>query len=305
MRNYKSFLGYVALLSFFGAVGFVFGALQEPQRFVSETEQLAGAAAALKTPSAFAGIEVTASAAYVFDIESGTVMFDKNSEAQLPLASLTKVALALLAYENLAEDGVVTFSPGSLAPEGDSGFEVGESWIVRDLIDFTVMTSSNDGAAALAEAIERTTNTDIVTLLNALAESLGLSQTYFVNETGLDSSTLFSGAYGSAQDMAALFSYVSTTAPGILAATTIPERTFTSVNGKTYEATNTNRAIADLPGLVLGKTGFTDLAGGNLAVVTEPEPGHAFAVVVLSSTPDGRFADVVTLVRATLRKPAK
>jgi len=301
----RTFLGYVALLSFFGVSGFVIGSLQELQPRADKVDQLAGAVATLELNNDFTDLSVTADAAYVLDISSGERLFEKNGQAQLPLASITKAALALLADKHLKENGVITFSERNLLPEGDSGFEVGETWNVRDLIDFTLITSSNDGASALAEAIENATGSDIITLLNELAKDLGLSQTYFVNETGLDSNELFSGAYGSAQDVATLFTYVYKTAPDLLAATTMNERAFTSADGKTYKAINTNKGVSDLPGLVFGKTGFTDLAGGNLVVVTESEPGHPFATVVLGSTLIDRFDDVVTLVRATLQEPPK
>lgn len=305
-KNFDNFLGYMALLSFFGATGFFFGALQGPDPLASIDNQLAAAATAVDLSKNFDDVTVTANAAYVYDVSLDEEVFDKNGQSQLPLASITKATLALLAHEHLRADGTITFSASSLLPEGDSGFEVGESWVVRDLIDFTLMTSSNDGAAALAEAVERATNEDIVSLLNDKSKELGLQQTYFVNETGLDSSELFSGAYGSPRDVAILFSHIYKTAPDLLAATTIPELTFTNIGGtKTYEATNTNKGISDLPGLVFGKTGFTDLAGGNLAVVTESEPGHAFVVVVLGSTLDERFDDVITLVHATLQEPTE
>ncbi len=66
-------------------------------------------------------------------------------------------------------------------------------------------------------------------------------------------------------------------------------------------AFNTNEALGEIPGLLMGKTGFTDLAGGNLAVVFEAGPARPIVVVVLGSTREGRFADMRILVETTLR----
>jgi len=276
-------------------------AVMLPTQSTGSSQLLASPTAAHATDYELQDISVAAEAAYVLDASSGEVLYDKSALAQLPLASITKVAVALLAHTHLNSEGVLTISEENLLPEGDSGFEIGEQWRVRDLIDFTLLTSSNDGAATLARAIEKATGKDIAILLNEQAKELGLAQTYFINATGLDSSTSFGGAYGSARDIAKLFVHVYRVAPELLAATNVPEYTFTNLNGKVYEASNTNKVVPDLPGLVFGKTGFTDLAGGNLAVLIEPEPGHPLVVVVLGSTQDERFKDVVRLVHTALQ----
>ncbi len=296
-------LKYIAILSFFGVTGFTFGALNSSSTQASASAQQASAASAIAVREYdTSSILVTAKSAQIFDISQNKSLYSKNAQVQLPLASLTKIALALLAYEHLPMDSVITISSSAIATEGESGFTDGEQWRVQDLLDFTLMTSSNDGAVALGEAIASTTGSNITSLLNAQAQALNLTQTYFVNETGLDSSTLFSGTNGSAQNMSTLFAYAYATAPEIFAATAIDEYTFTNLEGTEYEAKNTNKALGNLPGLVFGKTGFTDLAGGNLVVVTESEPGHPFVLVILGSTTEERFVDIVTLARSILGK---
>ena len=296
----KTILGYVALLAFFGVTGFVFGAVNNPDSTpLAAVDNTAAVINAFEFPE----VSLVGKAAYVLDSAQDEPLYTENGNTQLPLASITKVPVLLLAGEHLRPDDTITFSANALSPEGDWGFELGEAWQADELMAYTLMTSSNDGAAALAEAIERRTGTDIITLMNNLAQDLGLSQTYFINETGLDSSTALSGAYGSARDVATLFIYAYNTNPDLFTASTRPEHTFTNLVGKEYEATNTNKVVGELPGLVLGKTGFTDLAGGNLGVVIESEPGHQIAIVVLGSTIDERFNDVLTLTRASLRTP--
>jgi D-alanyl-D-alanine carboxypeptidase len=63
---------------------------------------------------------------------------------------------------------------------------------------------------------------------------------------------------------------------------------------------NTNQGVVQVPGALLSKTGFTDLAGGNLVVVFDAGMAHPVAVVVLGSTVEGRFTDVKRLMDATL-----
>ncbi|MDP2650081.1 MAG: hypothetical protein Q8P16_00780, partial [bacterium] len=107
-------------------------------------------------------------------------------------------------------------------------------------------------------------------------------------------------AYGSAENMARLMSAAYRHAARAFESTALPYAEFHNAAGKAYEAQNTNGIVDAIPGLVMGKTGYTDLAGGNLAVVFEKEPGHAVVVVVLGSTREGRFNDVLELVEASI-----
>jgi len=71
--------------------------------------------------------------------------------------------------------------------------------------------------------------------------------------------------------------------------------TFTSESGYTHDAVNTSSVIGSLGGGIASKTGYTDLAGGNLAIVFEPIPGRSVAAVVLGSTREGRDSDMEAL----------
>jgi D-alanyl-D-alanine carboxypeptidase len=72
-----------------------------------------------------------------------------------------------------------------------------------------------------------------------------------------------------------------------------------SEDGFIHTAENTNKQVYSFPGLLGSKTGYTDYAGGNLAVVFDAGLNHPIAVVVLGSSLDGRFTDVRKLVDAT------
>jgi len=255
----------------------------------------------------FESVALTAKAAYVYDIATGEMLYEKNSELQFPLASLTKIMTALVAREYTNPQTIITLTQRDISAEGDSGLRVDEKWRFSDLVDFTLLTSSNDGARALASvgalSASRTHggNISFVDLMNEKARDLGLTQTFFLNEIGLDESSSTSGAYGSAKDVAMLFAHALNTYPELYAETAQNTGEINSLDF-THTATNTNTIVSQIPGLVASKTGFTDLAGGNLAIIFEAGPLHPIAVVVLGSTADGRFVDVERLVETTIKR---
>ncbi|NTV44183.1 MAG: D-alanyl-D-alanine carboxypeptidase [Candidatus Yonathbacteria bacterium] len=255
----------------------------------------------------FTDVVIRARSAYVYDVTTQTTLFSYNGDAQLPLASVTKAMTALLAHELISSDEEVEVQSSDLLVEGDSGLSMYERFKRNDLIDFTLSVSSNDGARTLARvAGTRLTPQEgdepiarFIRSMNERAQSLGLVQTFFLNESGLDESTYVAGAYGSAHDMAMLFAEIVRAYPELLEATTYPSLSIPSSIG-THTAKNTNSIAGKIPGLIGSKTGFTDLAGGNLVIVFEPEPLHPVVIAVLGSTSEDRFADTDALVGATV-----
>ena len=256
----------------------------------------------------FGALTLTARAAVVWDIQKDIPLYALNEEVQLPLASLSKIMTAVLAEEELSPDALVEISDEAIRREGDSGFHTGERFKLQDLIDLTLISSSNDGAYALAGAVlsrNQEENNTIETVpfsakMNQKAQEIGLGQTFFINETGLDTASHVSGGYGSARDVATLLRYIVKNHPHLLEATQLSSYDTSSIEGKNHSASNTNKAITLLPAVLGSKTGFTDLAGGNLAIVFEAGPLYPIAVVVLGSTAEDRFTDVEKLVWATL-----
>lgn len=255
----------------------------------------------------FSGISIQAKSVYILDIATDRVLYELNPTLQLPLASITKVPLILAIGEVIDPESTVTISRDAVIKTG-GGLTAGEVWRARDLMDYTLMASSNTGAEALAEAAdaalhtrypETTPGRAAVDRMNASARALELTETYFLNASGLDESMTQAGALGSARDIARLFSYAARTYPDFFSATRRPRMEFYPFNVPSMQVENTNDALASIPGLIVGKTGFTDLAGGNLAVVFEAAPERPVAIVVLGSTYVGRFEDMVRLVEAS------
>lgn len=272
----------------------------------SISEESLPVAAASSAIAPFSDMVLEAKSVFAFDMRTDEVLYALNPDIQLPLASLAKIALVLATSEVLSPDESVTMSNSAYTVGSADRMEVGEKWLVRDIIDYTLAGSSNGGALALAYAAEEKLHVmypaSIVgnaTLyrMNSLAQDLGLSSTYFLNTSGLDENLEISGAYGSARDVSRLLEYAL--GHEELFTSTTKERVVMWETGGSKSAVlfNTNEALPTIPGLVLGKTGFTDLAGGNLAVVFEVEPSHPIGVVILASTQEGRFTDMTELVR--------
>ena len=259
---------------------------------------------------AFPEVTIVARAAYVYDIRTQTVLFAKNEDTRLSLASLTKVMSALVAEDLNPLYSTITVNGEALRAEGDSGLYQDEKWSQRDILDFSLITSSNDGMRAVAlalGAISRSNATseeiiaDFVREMNLKAGELGLKNTYFWNETGLDESDVKGGAYGTARDMNTLFEYILKNKPELITATKESSAAFSSLDNHLHTAKNTNSIINKIPGLLASKTGSTETAGGNLIIIFDPELGRPIIVSVLGSTEKGRFEDAEILIDAVMR----
>lgn len=256
----------------------------------------------------FAGITLTAQAAYVYDAATGAVLYAKNEHEALPLASLTKIMTAFVAAETGDARSMVAIRPDDVRVEGDSGLLPGEEIALKDILDFTLVSSSNDGAHAIAAWAGGTFDDGpgapedrFVARMNTYARTIGLSETTFNNPTGLDISEDTAGAYGSARDMALLFAYIREKNPAVFDATVNDRITVWSRSALPHMATNTNPYVTAIPGITGSKTGYTELAGGNLVVTLDAGVARPVIIAVLGSTETGRFEDVHRLAVAALK----
>jgi len=247
-------------------------------------------------------VTVEATAAFVWDVRNQQVLYQKNADQQLPLASITKLMTALLAHELLSE-GIVTISRAAINQEGPSSLNEAERFTAVDISDLMLLSSSNDGAYALAETLGRQFDSvapaeAFVALMNIRARELGLTQTVFRNPTGLDISETATGGVGSARDVAFLMTYLLEHAPEVLAATANPTHTIVSQDGIAHTVQNTNQNIAHMAGIIGSKTGYTTLAGGNLVLALDTAVNRPVVAVILHSSWEGRFTDMDEIIRA-------
>ncbi len=283
-KNFSVALGAVLLTA--GAfMGGVYLATPSPQAPLAAAVASANTALTVNLPED----ALLADAAVLYDIRSGRVLYQKEAYAQLPLASLTKLMAAEVVLSVLPPETLVTISQKDLRPEGDSGLRVGQVLRLRDLLELSLIASSNDAITAAANTL----GDDAIGRMNAVAKELGLNQTHFFNPTGLDATRTTSGAYGSAYDVARLAGIFYKHHPDFFELTTKPDIT---VAGRTSEATT--EPLQEIHGFVAGKTGYTELAGGNLVAIFDLQPGLTVVAAVLGSTRAGRFSDIEVIITA-------
>ena len=146
-------------------------------------------------------------------------------------------------------------------------------------------------------------------MMNQESQSSNLTTLKFYNETGLDieenitsdNKSVTAGAYGSAKDTALLMALLWKTYPLQLEITARKDARIVSQDGVAHVLPNTNEALGHFSGMIASKTGYTDLAGGNLAIIFDVGIGHPVIAVVLGSTYKGRFEDMEKLTDATLK----
>jgi len=252
------------------------------------------AAAEFKIPSvALADSALIAKSAILYNTGTGRVLYQKNAYEQVPLASLTKLMAVQTVLSVKSPDTPVQITRSDLNPSGDSGLKVGQTIRLGDLIKFALVASSNDAMEAAAASL----GDGSINKMNAAAAAMGLTKTHFFNATGLDISTTASGAYGSAYDVARMAAIFYKDHPDFFELTTRLDVSIDQ-NGKELKAGATAIPLQGIPGFVAAKTGYTDLAGGNLVAVFDLEPGLTVIAAVLGSTHEGRFSDVAALIAA-------
>lgn len=252
------------------------------------------AATQFKTPSiTLADNALTAESAVLYDLSTAGVLYQKNAYEQLPLASLTKLMTVEVILSLQSPQTPIQIKRSDLSPAGDSGFKVGETVMLGDLIKFALVASSNDAMEAAAASL----GDGFIDKMNTAAAAMGLTKTHFFNVTGLDINQKASGAYGSSYDVARLAAVFYKDHPDFFELTTHADVTIDQ-NGKELRAAATAVPLQNIPGFVAAKTGYTDLAGGNLVAVFDLEPGRTVVAAVLGSTREGRFSDVVALIEA-------
>lgn len=261
--------------------------------------------------SALASLELVGRGAVIYDINSGSVVFERNADEAFPIASITKVMTIVTASDYLDSDTLVYIDEESINTEGESGLILGELWSFKELSDLTMIISSNDGAVAIAKAAGKEINkkegqlsgrSDLevfVEKMNNKAREIGLKNTIFYNPTGLDLNfETEPGAMSTSRDIARLLAYALLEKPDLLKNSSLDRYTATSHYGRSLNIENTNYATRSTPGLLISKTGNTLQAGGTLAIAADIGVMQPVAIVVLGSTIADRVGDVSTLYQA-------
>jgi len=264
--------------------------------------------------------EVTAKAVYSVDIDAGVELYKMNEDEELEPASITKLATALLLVQNQDDlSETVTIEQQDLADEGESNMalQTGDIVTFEELLYGLLLPSGNDAANAVARVLGGSMLADegnegadpvarFVEEMNALAKSLKMSHTTFLNPSGLHAD----GHVTSARDMA------------VLARKTFTQKIIKSVIQEpsfvvTYEGANPREATIEttvtmkkdgVEGVIGGKTGTTPESGACLVLETQESGGNRIITVLLGSeisfdengfrddSTDQRYADVTKIL---------
>jgi D-alanyl-D-alanine carboxypeptidase (penicillin-binding protein 5/6) len=243
---------------------------------------------------AFDGVEVKAKAYIVYDLVLQKEIASKNADQTLPLASVTKVMTAVTALFHNDKGTIITIKEGSIEDGYDLGLKKNQAWTLEELLKYTLVFSSNDGAHAIADGLGG--REKFVAQMNADSALLGLTLV-FTDPAGLDLKASL-GGIGTARDVAKLFGIARIRFPEIFEATTKTRLNVFAGKERISGIPNTNQEVNTLFGAEASKTGYTDNAGGNLGVIVDIALGHPVAIIVLGSTRDERFTDMEKLYKA-------
>ena len=244
-----------------------------------------------------AGPEIAAPSAILIDAATGTVLYEKNANERLRPASVTKVMTLLLVMEALDSgrigwDDMVITSDAAAGKGGSQVYlEPGEQMSMDEMLKSVVVSSANDCATALAEHVSGSESA-FVERMNQRAAELGLTDTHFVNCTGLDDAADAAEHLTTAHDLAVisreLLKHVA-----IKKYTTIWMDT---VRGGRFGLANTNKLVRFYEGTTGLKTGYTSAAGHCLAASAKRDGIELIAVVLHCKSSADRFESAKALL---------
>lgn len=214
-----------------------------------------------------APLELRARAAVLMDGDTGRILYGKNQDQTLPMASTTKIMTCILALENASLDDVVEVSSYAASmPDVQLNIREGERYRLEDLLYSLMLESHNDTAAAIAEHVAGTREA-FAGMMNQKARDIGCRDTFFVTPNGLDAEDPDTGRIHSttAAELAGILRYCLFQSPereGFLRVTRAPSHAFSDVSGtRTFSCVNHNALLTTTKGAISGKTGFTAGAG--------------------------------------------
>lgn len=239
-----------------------------------------------------------AKAAVLMDADSGRVLYAKNADKILPMASTTKIMTCILALENTDITKPVTISKRAAAmPDVQLNAKEGDSFYMADLLYSLMLESHNDSAVAIAEGVAGSVEA-FADMMNQKAGELGAKNTHFVTPNGLDGKDEDGIHSTTAADLAKMMAYCVNESPkkeAFLKITQTQTYSFHNVvkkedgkwqqGSKTYTSNNHNAFLHMMEGAQSGKTGFTGKAGYCYVGSLLQNEKHLVAVVLACGWP--------------------
>lgn len=262
-------------------------------------------AAPSPTGNVINGAKINARTALVMDVSTQQVLWQLNPDKVAPIASITKLMNALIWLDNKPAAGyehIHTVAPEQDTPEGkELNLPHGAQLTTEDLLNISLIASDNDIAMGLAQSTSLS-DSAYVKKMNKKAKALGLTNTTFADQTGLDTDN-----QSTAHDIA-LLALEAFSKPAIEAAASLPDYSFTTVDGGISRRVYTTNDLLfdDEVEIVAAKTGYLIEAGYCLVVKARvPESDRTVIAVVLGANSDEeRFSEMKKLLTWTFNNYA-
>jgi D-alanyl-D-alanine endopeptidase (penicillin-binding protein 7) len=237
----------------------------------------------------------------VVDPATGRVLYEKNAEVTVPIASITKLMTVLVFLETRPDlDRVVEVVSADLRGAGHTRLRNRERLALRDLLHMSLMCSDNAATRTLVRECSLAPE-DFLARMNQKALELGLTHTRYVEFTGLDERNVSTAAdvarlLRAAADHPTIHNISITRSYQFRSTRTYATRSAS----RSHVIGNTNRLLYGRYEVLGGKTGFIQESGYCLATWVRTQGREMIAVVLGAPTNATRFADVVRLVQKTL-----
>lgn len=240
-------------------------------------------------------LNIECESAILYDAKSKTVIFSKNEDKKLPIASMTKLMTLLIVFGEIEQGRLsleqkVKISQNSADTEGSEAFlDAKSEYPLSELIMTVIVCSANDSAVALAETVAGS-EVNFAKMMNKKAKQLGLKNTNFINATGLPAID----HYSSAKDVSIIYSQICDN-PIYKKYSKIWTTKLVHPSGRETDIVNTNRLIRTFEGCDSGKTGFTKEAGYCLSASATRGDMRLVSVIIGAKNSKDRFNAVANM----------
>ena len=245
-------------------------------------------------------LEISAKQAYLVDVLSGKVLFEKNKEQKISPASITKIMTAIVAFDlikkgdlKLEEKFKVSKNAWRMSSKGFSSMFImpNDRVSVENLLKGIIIVSGNDACIALAEGIAGTEE-EFVNMMNAMAEKIGLSNTRFANSSGI-----YDGDnYSTVEDIAKMSIYLINNFPNLYKYYSEKKFTWDRTGGAPITQGNRNPILyKDMGGDGI-KTGYLNNSGYSLAATIKKNDRRILSVVSGTDSKNARSRETIRLL---------
>ena len=241
-------------------------------------------------------MELTSPSAMLLEADTGTVIFEKNADEKRQVASVTKLMTLLICLEKLEAGEIqltdtVVISPEAAGQIGSQALlDAGAGYPLETLLHATIIASANDAACALAEHMAGS-EAGFAELMNQRAQELGMTDTFYVNSTGLPDEN----QYTTARDVAKLACEVCRHEMYFTHASVWMD-TLTHPSGRTTDLTNTNRLVRFYEGCDGLKTGSAEVSKYCLAATAQKNGLRLIAIVLGTPNSQTRFNEARSML---------